>query len=96
MLRTFAFVLRLLLAWALVIVLLAAFWSAIPFVGDFMLPINVLVVAMPFVIIGSALSHLERVRMRVGGYDRDAVVTAAVAAMKAQGDRNQATAAKAM
>lgn len=73
MLRTFAFVLRLLLAWALVIVLLAAFWSAIPLVGDFMLPINVLVVAMPFVIIGSALSHLERVRMRVGGYDRDAV-----------------------
>ena len=73
MLRTFALVLRLLLAWALVVLLFAGLWSAIPILGNFMLPINVLLVAMPFVIVGSALSHLDRVQMRVGGYDRDAV-----------------------
>lgn len=73
MFRSLAFVLRLLLGWALVVLLLSALWSAIPILGDFMLPINVLVVAMPFVVIGSALSHLDRVRMRAGGHDRDAL-----------------------
>jgi signal transduction histidine kinase len=72
MFRTLALIVRLLLAWALVIVLIAAAWSAIPFFGNYMVPINVLVVLMPFLVIGSVLSHLGRVRMLAGSEDRDA------------------------
>jgi signal transduction histidine kinase len=73
MLRSIAFVVRLLIGWGLVLALLAAFWSALPLIGNFMLPISLLTVALPFVVIGSAVSHLERVRMMAGSDDRDAL-----------------------
>ena len=73
MLRSFAFILRLLLGWAIALVLIAASWSALPLFGEFMAPIVILMFGMLVVVVGSALSHLGRVRMLVGGFDREAL-----------------------
>ncbi len=73
MLRSLLFILRLLLGWSFVLVLIAISWSSLPLFGEFMAPISVLMLVMLVVVIGSALSHLGRVRMLVGGFDRDAL-----------------------
>lgn len=73
MLRSIAFILRLMFGWAIALAVIAASWSALPLFGEFMAPITMLIFVMLVVVIGSALSHLGRVRMLVGGFDREAL-----------------------
>ena len=73
MLRPLAFILRLMAGWALAFAVVAIAWSALPVLGNFMSPMSILMIALMVVVPGSAISHLGRVRMLVGGFDREAL-----------------------
>lgn len=72
MIRTFFFVTRFVVAWALACLLIAALWSNIPFIGNFESPIVLLAFATLGLVITSVFSHLRRVRL-IAGSERESL-----------------------
>jgi signal transduction histidine kinase len=70
--RTFFFVARFVIAWALACLLIAALWSNIPFIGNFESPIVLLAFATLGLVIISVFSHLRRVRL-IAGSERESL-----------------------
>jgi signal transduction histidine kinase len=70
--RTFFFVARFVIAWALACLLIAALWSNIPFIGNFESPIVLLAFATLGLVITSVFSHLRRVRL-IAGSERESL-----------------------
>ncbi len=73
MIQGLLFVLRIAVAWLLVIVLAALAWSEIPWLGRFDWPVTIAgILTMAWVVAG-ALSHLARVRLIAGHIDNGAL-----------------------
>ena len=66
MIRNIFFVARIAIAWGLALMLAAAFWSEIPLIGRFELPIVLLTFATLGLVVTAAFSHLRRVRLIAG------------------------------
>lgn len=68
--RSFLFVFRLVLAWAGVCFFFAALWSALPWIGNWELPIVVFVFGTMGLVITGAVSHIGRVKLIADRIDR--------------------------
>jgi signal transduction histidine kinase len=68
--RTIFFVLRLAIGWALALVVVAALYSAIPFIGRWELPVVLLGMGTMALVVAGGLSHVARVRLVAGRNDR--------------------------
>ncbi len=67
------FVLRIAIAWGLVLMLVAGLYSSLPLIGNFEFPIVLLGTATMALVITGAFSHLHRVRLIAGRIDSDAL-----------------------
>lgn len=73
MLKSLAFILRISLAWLLVVVLFSALWSEIPGLGRLEWPVALAgMLTMALVVVG-AISHLGRVQLVAGRIDKEAL-----------------------
>ena len=68
--KSFFFVLRLVIAWFLAVVLVGVMWSELPLLGRFDWPIVLLGMVTIALVVAGALSHLGRVRLIAGHVDR--------------------------
>ncbi|WP_225876187.1 sensor histidine kinase [Lysobacter solisilvae (ex Woo and Kim 2022)] len=66
MIRNIFFVARIAIAWGLALLLLASFWSGIPFLGRIELPIVLFTFITLGLVVTAAFSHLRRVRLIAG------------------------------
>ena len=73
MFKSIGFVLRIAIAWGLVVLVVASLYSSIPLLGRFELPIVLVSMATMALVIGGAFSHLRRVRLIAGHIDGDAL-----------------------
>lgn len=73
MFKSIGFVLRIAIAWGLVVLVVASLYSSIPLLGHFDLPIVLASMATMALVIGGAFSHLRRVRLIAGHIDGDAL-----------------------
>ena len=73
MFKSIGFVLRIAIAWGLVVFLLAAMYSSIPVIGRFELPMVLVGMGTMALVVGGAFSHLRRVRLIAGHIDGDAL-----------------------
>ena len=73
MFKSIGFVLRIAIAWGLVVVVVASLYSSIPLIGRFELPIVLVSMATMALVVGGAFSHLRRVRLIAGHIDGDAL-----------------------
>ena len=71
MFESIAFVLRIAIAWGMVVFMVAVAYSSIPLLGNFELPMVLLSMATMALVIGGAFSHLRRVRLIAGHIDGD-------------------------
>ena len=71
MFKSIAFVLRIAIAWGMVVFMVAVAYSSIPLLGNFELPMVLLSMATMALVIGGAFSHLRRVRLIAGHIDGD-------------------------
>ena len=71
MFKSIGFVLRIAIAWGLVVFVVASLYSSIPLLGRFELPIVLVSMATMALVIGGAFSHLRRVRLIAGHIDGD-------------------------
>ena len=71
MFKSIGFVLRIAIAWGLVVLVVASLYSSIPLLGRFELPIILVSMATMALVIGGAFSHLRRVRLIAGHIDGD-------------------------
>ncbi|GAB3388717.1 sensor histidine kinase [Lysobacter fragariae] len=72
MLRNIFFVARIAIAWGLALILLTSFYSEIPFLGQFELPIVLFTFLTLGLVVTSAFSHLRRVRL-IAGSEQEAL-----------------------
>lgn len=70
MIRSFLFVLRLVIAWGAVCFFAAVLWSALPWIGDWELPIVLFCFVTMGLVITGAISHIGRVRLIADRVDR--------------------------
>ena len=73
MFKSIGFVLRIAIAWGLVVLVVASLYSSIPLLGRFELPIVLVSMATMALVVGGAFSHLRRVRLIAGHIDGDAL-----------------------
>lgn len=73
MIKGLFFVLRIGVAWFLVIVLAALAWSEIPWLGRFDWPVTIAGILTMALVVAGTLSHLARVRLIAGHLDNDAL-----------------------
>ncbi|MFC5436481.1 sensor histidine kinase [Rhodanobacter umsongensis] len=73
MIKGLLFVLRIAIAWFLVVVLAALAWSEIPWLGRFDWPVTVAGILTMALVVAGALSHLARVRLIAGRLDNGAL-----------------------
>ncbi|PNS08974.1 sensor histidine kinase [Solilutibacter silvestris] len=73
LLKQLFFVLRIAIAWGLVVILVTALYSAIPIVREYPPPMLILGMGTMVLVIAGAFSHLHRVRLIAGNIDRDAL-----------------------
>lgn len=71
MFKSIGFVLRIAIAWGLVVFALAGAYSSIPLLGQFELPMVLLGMGTMALVVGGAFSHLRRVRLIAGHIDGD-------------------------
>ena len=71
MFKSIAFVLRIAIAWGMVVFVVAALYASIPLLGRFELPVVLLGTGTMALVIGGAFSHLRRVRLIAGHIDGD-------------------------
>jgi signal transduction histidine kinase len=71
--KQFFFVLRVAIAWGLVVLLVGAIYDTIPVIGRFELPVVLAGMATMALVITGAFSHLHRVRLIAGRTDADAL-----------------------
>ena len=71
MFKSIGFVLRIAIAWGMVVFMVAALYSSIPLLGRFELPMVLLSMATMALVVGGAFSHLRRVRLIAGHIDGD-------------------------
>lgn len=71
--KSFFFVLRIAVAWALLILVVSGLWSSLPLIGQLDWPIVIAGFAVMALVLGSAFSHLRRVRLIAGHIDKDAL-----------------------
>jgi signal transduction histidine kinase len=67
--RSAFFLLRLLAAWALLLLLAAACWSSLPFIGQIELPIILACGITAALVVSGVFSHINRVRLIAGRID---------------------------
>ena len=70
MIKSFFFVLRLAIAWMLVVFFVAALWSELPLIGWWELPIVLAGMLTMALVIGGAVTHLDRVKLIAGRLDK--------------------------
>src|SRR5690606_13927145 len=68
--KSFFFVLRLVVAWFLAVLLVGMMWSELPLLGRVEWPIVLLGMATMALVVAGALSHLGRVRLIAGHVDK--------------------------
>ena len=73
MFKSIGFVLRIAIAWGLVVLVVASLYSSIPLLGRFELPIILVSMATMALVVTGAFSHLHRVRLIAGRTDADAL-----------------------
>ena len=73
MIKSLFFVLRIAIAWLLVVVLASAIWSNIPLLGRLDWPITIASIITMALVIAGALSHLGRVQLIAGRIDKAAL-----------------------
>ncbi|MFD0740206.1 sensor histidine kinase [Lysobacter koreensis] len=73
MFKSLAFVLRITLAWLLVVFLFAGLWSNLPLIGWIEWPVVVAGMLTMALVVAGALSHLGRVRLIAGRIDKEAL-----------------------
>ncbi|KRE89676.1 histidine kinase [Frateuria sp. Soil773] len=69
MIKSFFFVVRIVLAWVAAFFVLALFWSTIPIIGRFGLPIFFVACITLVFVVASVFSHLRRIRLIAGHVD---------------------------
>ncbi len=71
--KSLFFVLRIVLAWLLVVLLVSAIWAELPLLGRIEWPVAIAGMATMALVVAGALSHLGRVRLIAGRIDRGAL-----------------------
>ena len=71
--KQFLFVLRIAIAWGLVVTLVASLYSSLPLIGRFDFPMVLAGMATMALVVTGAFSHLHRVRLIAGRTDADAL-----------------------
>lgn len=71
--KSFAFVLRISIAWLLAVFLVAGLWSNLPLLGRVDWPITIAGMITMALVIAGAISHLDRVRLIAGHTDKTAL-----------------------
>ncbi len=73
MIRSFSFVLRIAIAWLVVVFLAAGLWSELPLLGRLEWPVVIAGMLTMAMVVAGALSHVGRVRLIAGGVDKAAL-----------------------
>ncbi|MDQ3206738.1 MAG: histidine kinase [Pseudomonadota bacterium] len=73
MIKSLFFVLRLCLAWAAVVFVVAILWSELPLIGWIEWPVVIVAMITMALVVAGALSHLGRVRLIAGRIDKSAL-----------------------